>query len=35
MIYDKTKKLQNKWDKSFMARGYYIEIVVNIANEVV
>ena len=35
MIYDRHPKLQSKWDKSFWARGYYVETIGNIIDEAV
>ena len=35
MIYDRHPELQSKWDKSFWARGYYVETVGNITDEAV
>ena len=31
MIYDRHPELQSKWDKSFWARGYYVETGGNIS----
>lgn len=27
MLYDRHPELQSKWDKAFLARGYYVETV--------
>ena len=35
MIYDRHPELQSKWDKSFLARGYYVETIGNITDEAV
>lgn len=35
MIYDRHPELQNKWDKAFGARGYYVETIGNITDEAV
>lgn len=35
MIYDRHPELQSKWDKAFWARGYYVETIGNITDEVV
>ena len=35
MIYDRHPELQSKWDKAFWARGYYVEAIGNITDEVV
>ena len=35
MIYDRHPELQSKWDKSFWARGYYVEAIGNITDEAV
>ena len=35
MIYDRYPELQSKWDKAFWARGYYVETVGNIIDEIV
>lgn len=35
MIYDKNPQLQNKWDKKFWARGYYVATIGNITEEAV
>ena len=35
MIYDRHPELQSKWDKSFWARGYYVEAIENITDEAV
>ena len=35
MIYDRHPELQSKWNKSFWARGYYVEIIGNITDEAV
>lgn len=34
-IYDRHPELQSKWDKSFWARGYYVETIGNITDEAV
>ena len=31
-LYDRHLELQSKWDKSFWARGYYVETIGNIAD---
>ena len=33
MIYDGYPELQSKWDKAFGARGYYVETIGNITDE--
>ena len=35
MIYDRHPELQSKWNKSFWARGYYVETIGNIAESAV
>ena len=35
MIYDRHLKLQSRWDKSFWARGYYVETIGNITDAAV
>ena len=35
MIYDRHPELQSKWNKSFWARGYYVETLGNITEEAV
>ena len=35
MIYDRHPELQSRWDKSFWARGYYVETVGNITDAAV
>ena len=35
IIYDRHPELQSKWDKAFWARGYYMETIDNITDEVV
>ncbi len=35
MIYDRHPELQSKRDKSFWARGYYVETIGNITEEAV
>ena len=35
MLYDCHPELQNKWDKAFWARGYYVETIGNITDEAV
>ena len=35
MIYDKHPELQSKWEKAFLARGYYDETIGNITDEAV
>lgn len=35
MIYDRHPELQSKWNKSFWARGYYVETIGNITEEAV
>lgn len=35
MIYDRHPEMQNKWDKAFWARGYYVETIGNITDEAV
>ena len=35
MVYDRHPELQSKWDKSFWARGYYVETIGNITDEAV
>ena len=35
MIYDRHPELQSRWDKSFWARGYYVEMIGNITDAAV
>jgi len=35
MIYDRHPELKSKWNKSFWARGYYVETIGNIMEEAV
>ena len=35
MIYDRNPELQSRWDKSFWARGYYVETIGNITDAAV
>ena len=35
MIYDRHHELQSRWDKSFWARGYYVETIGNITDAAV
>jgi len=35
MVYDKHPELQNKWNKSFWASGYYVATVGNITEEAI
>ncbi len=35
MIYDRRPELQSKWNKSFWARGYYVETIANITESAV
>ena len=35
MIYDRRPELQSRWDKSFGARGYYVETIGNITDAAV
>jgi len=35
MIYDRHPDMQSKWNKSFLARGYYVETIGNITDEAV
>ena len=35
MIYDRHTNLQNKWDKSFWARGYYVATVGNVTESAI
>lgn len=35
MIYDKHPELGSKWNKSFWARGYYVETVGNLTEEAI
>ena len=35
MIYDRHPEMQSKWNKSFWARGYYVETIGNITDEAV
>ena len=35
MIYDRHPELQSRWDKSFWARGYYVETIGNITDAAV
>lgn len=33
MIYDRHPNLQNKWNKAFWARGYYVATIGNVTEE--
>ena len=35
MIYDRHPELQNKWDKAFWARGYYVSTIGNITEDAI
>ena len=35
MIYDRHPHLQNKWDKAFWARGYYVATIGNVTEEAI
>lgn len=35
MIYDRHPNLQNKWNKTFWARGYYVAIIGNVTEEAI
>ena len=35
MIYDRHPELQSKWDKAFLARGYYVDTISKITEEAV
>lgn len=35
MIYDRHPELQNKWNKAFWARGYYVATIGNVTEETV
>ena len=35
MIYDRHPNLQNKWNKAFWARGYYVATVGNLTEEAI
>ena len=35
MIYDRHPELQNKWNKAFWVRGYYVAIIGNITEEAI
>ena len=35
MIYDRHPQLQNKWDKAFWARGYYVATIGNVTEEAI
>ena len=35
MIYDRHPELQNKWNKAFGARGYYIATIGNLTEEAI
>ena len=35
MIYDRHPELQSKWNKSFWARGYYVETIGNVTEEAI
>ena len=35
MVYDRHPELQNKWNKEFWARGYYVVTVGNITEEAI
>ncbi len=35
MIYDRHPELQNKWNKAFWARGYYVATVGNVTEEAI
>lgn len=35
MIYDRHPELQNKWNKAFWARGYYVATIGNITEEAI
>lgn len=35
MVYDRHPELQNKWNKAFWARGYYVAIIGNLTEEAI
>lgn len=35
MIYEKHPKLQDKWNKAFLARGYYVATIGNLTEEAI
>ncbi len=35
MIFDRHPELQNKWNKAFWARGYYVSTVGNVTEEAI
>ena len=35
MIYDRHPYLQNRWDKAFWTRGYYVSTIGNITEEAI
>ena len=35
MIYDRHPELQNKWNKAFWARGYYVATIGNLTEEAI
>ena len=35
MIYDRHANLQNKWNKAFWARGYYVATIGNVTEEAI
>lgn len=35
MIYDRHPNLQNKWNKAFRARGYYVVTIGNVTEEAI
>lgn len=35
MLYDRRLEMQNKWDKAFWARGYYVSTIGNITKEAI
>ena len=35
MIYDRHPNLQNKWDKAFWARGYYVATIGNVTEDAI
>lgn len=35
MIYDRHPSLQNKWNKVFWTRGYYVATIGNVAEEAI
>ena len=35
MVYDRHPELQNKWNKAFWARGYYVAAIGNLTEEAI